>query len=144
LLPRKKIRIRSYPDYESDFLLETKISSIEGRFKTSSVISDYQKDLYLSQGLLDNDYGHLIPLVNVSYSRSYFSFESIRLTLDTDITYSLFDRSYKVNEPYSVVEVKAPISELPIVESITSRFKVSRFSKFSNAMRALMSDFNGI
>ena len=37
LVPRKKIRVRSYPDstMEEGFNLEKKISSVEGRFKKS-------------------------------------------------------------------------------------------------------------
>ena len=34
-VPRKKIRIRNYPNTDDkNYYLETKISSIEGRFKT--------------------------------------------------------------------------------------------------------------
>ena len=40
LAPRKKIRVRNYPkDTNSSFQLETKISSIEGRHKTTKKIS---------------------------------------------------------------------------------------------------------
>jgi hypothetical protein len=36
LAPRKKIRVRNYPEKSNDtFQLETKISSIEGRYKTA-------------------------------------------------------------------------------------------------------------
>ena len=38
--PRKKIRIRNYPEHKNNYLLEKKISSIEGRYKTSKKISD--------------------------------------------------------------------------------------------------------
>ena len=39
--PRKKIRIRHYPNNNNKSLyLETKISSIEGRFKKSSIITN--------------------------------------------------------------------------------------------------------
>ena len=39
LLPRKKIRIRQYPnDDDKKFYLEIKNSSVEGRFKTRKII----------------------------------------------------------------------------------------------------------
>ena len=39
IVPRKKIRIRSYPKFNNKFFLEIKISSVEGRFKKSNEIS---------------------------------------------------------------------------------------------------------
>ena len=39
LVPRKKLRIRKYPELNKDhYFLETKINSIEGKFKTSKFI----------------------------------------------------------------------------------------------------------
>ena len=41
LVPRKKIRIRNYPnDKDNNFYLEVKNSSVEGRFKTRKIIND--------------------------------------------------------------------------------------------------------
>ena len=38
LVPRKKLRIRKYPELNKDhYFLETKINSIEGKFKTSKL-----------------------------------------------------------------------------------------------------------
>ena len=42
VVPRKKIRIRSYPKFNNKYFLEIKISSVEGRFKKSNEISDIQ------------------------------------------------------------------------------------------------------
>ena len=40
LTPRKKIRVRNYPDTNDEKLyLEVKISSVEGRFKTREILS---------------------------------------------------------------------------------------------------------
>ena len=47
LTPRKKIRVRNYPDTEdSKLYLEVKVSSVEGRFKTRTII-DKNKFNYL-------------------------------------------------------------------------------------------------
>ena len=46
-LPRKKIRIRFYPNQNSGFNLETKISSVEGRFKSSKKID--KNKLYIEE-----------------------------------------------------------------------------------------------
>ena len=46
VVPRKKIRIRNYPATKKINLLEKKISSIEGRFKTSESINDEKKRLF--------------------------------------------------------------------------------------------------
>lgn len=61
VLPRKKIRIRWYGDNLKSLSKETKISSIEGRFKFSEV---YKNNQFLSKNninLLDGTYGLLKP-----------------------------------------------------------------------------------
>ena len=58
-LPRKKIRLRSYPKDESiRWKLEKKISSVEGRFKTSDLLSDADRQKIKSFGYFDNLYGN--------------------------------------------------------------------------------------
>ena len=43
ILPRKKIRVRNYPESKNlSFYLEMKISSVEGRYKTSKVIEEHK------------------------------------------------------------------------------------------------------
>ena len=55
LLPRKKIRIRQYPnDDDKKFYLEIKNSSVEGRFKTRKIINKEKADYFEKVGLLDN------------------------------------------------------------------------------------------
>ena len=62
IVPRKKIRIRNYPNSKNNsYSLETKISSIEGRFKESKIINDVQYQNYIEKGILDNVYGFVFP-----------------------------------------------------------------------------------
>lgn len=139
LLPRKKIRIRHYPKAKQiNKNLEIKISSLEGRFKTSKELSSYEEEEMLYNGYLDGLYGTLFPVVKISYMREYFSFQGVRITLDNDIEYSDFiNDSITVLEPWSVIEIKAPFGMC--TDFLNSLISVPRrrFSKFSNAMNAL-------
>ena len=90
VLPRKKIRIRWYGDNLKSLSKETKISSIEGRFKLSEV---YKNNQFLSKNninLLDGTYGLLKPKILISYIREYYELNNIRLTFDTSIKYQNF------------------------------------------------------
>lgn len=139
LLPRKKIRIRQYPlSKELNFHLETKISSIEGRFKTSSKLSkkDYRNTFKF--GFFDQFYGMLEPKINVSYLRKYYSYEGMRLTLDREIKYQ--DLNSKTNlhyEPSCVIEIKAPHNITSDHISKIFSLHTKRFSKYCNAIDRL-------
>ena len=86
-VPRKKIRLRSYNSlFKGDILLEKKISSVEGRFKSSEKIKNY-KDI-LSKGYFDNIYGICFPKIIIKYTRSYFKKDNIRITIDKKILFS--------------------------------------------------------
>ena len=94
VLPRKKIRIRWYnTNLKSN--LETKISSIEGRFKTTKpVYVESMKDF--PKNITDQTYGGLTPSLLVSYVREYYSVKSMRLTFDSFIKYTNFRDFSKV------------------------------------------------
>ena len=132
LLPRKKIRVRWYEN-NTDKNLETKISSIEGRFKTSNKLIDYKSSQF---NFIDNDYGKIFPSVLISYKREYFSMKGLRITFDSDINYEnlriLCSNNY--SDPECVMEVKTDviISEDYITKIIP--FPTSRFSKYSRAI----------
>ena len=86
-VPRKKIRLRSYNKlFEGDIFLEKKISSVEGRYKISEKVKDYQK--ILDKGYFDHDYGICYPKIIIKYSRSYFQKNDVRITLDKKILFS--------------------------------------------------------
>ena len=91
-LPRKKIRIRTYPDNQevSESFFETKISSVEGRYKISNKIDKYNYKKFLEKGFFDNVYGVCYPKIWVTYSREYFTLLDQRITLDQGIEYKCF------------------------------------------------------
>ena len=139
LLPRKKIRVRSYPESNNNqFLLEKKISSLEGRYKTSSVLEKSSVEYIHDHGFLDNDYGILLPVVKISYMREYYSYEGIRLTMDTNISYQdLHSASNTFSEAIGVIELKAhENTSLDFLIALVEERR-RRFSKYCNAIRNL-------
>jgi hypothetical protein len=139
LLPRKKVRIRYYPDSNDDkFLFEKKISSVEGRYKTSSELDKSSKLSMSSNGILDNDYGTLLPVAQISYRREYYLYEGIRLTMDTNISYrdlNCISNSY--NEDIGVIELKADENtSLDFLITLVHERR-RRFSKYCNAIKHL-------
>ena len=136
ILPRKKIRIRWY-DNKLDFTKETKISSIEGRFKSIQKKPKIQHlDAVLKTRYFDNSYGILKPSLIVSYERHYFSLKSLRITFDRNISYKTL--KYKTNfvarDNEVVMEVKTPINfSDDYIKSIISQ-PTSRFSKYSRGL----------
>ena len=139
LLPRKKIRVRSYPESNNNqFLLEKKISSLEGRYKTSSVLEKSSVEYIHDHGCLDNDYGILLPVVKISYMREYYSYEGIRLTMDTNISYQdLHSASNTFSEAIGVIELKAhENTSLDFLIALVEERR-RRFSKYCNAIKNL-------
>ena len=137
LLPRKKIRIRSYNNSADQNLLEKKISSIEGRFKTSSKIEHQIKKDYFKNGYFDRQYGILFPKVRVEYERNYYKLDNLRVTLDSNIRYCGFKGECFIRETSNVLEFKgsANISQDDLYQYMPSQRR--RFSKFANAMNAI-------
>ena len=136
IVPKKKIRIRNYPESSVNFNLEIKINSIEGRFKTSKKNINYKK--ILKNGYYDCDYGLCYPIVEVSYFRNYFSIFNLRVTLDTLITYSQYNKKKII--PYhetTIMEVKSDnLDNLNYIEE-KIHFPKIRFSKYCNAIEQL-------
>ena len=141
LLPRRKVRIRWYDDIKKASN-EVKISSFEGRFKTSS-LAHAESENSLPQSLFDTHYGIIIPSLLVSYTREYFTFESMRITFDSGIKY--FNYRLAQNIPFldeeCVMEIKVGI-DVPddYIERLIPH-STSRFSKYS---RGLLISNNGI
>jgi len=142
-VPRKKIRIRSYTKKEHKIdqsALEVKISSVEGRYKTSVQNFDLQK--IMSKGLFDQDYGICRPIVRVSYKRDYYKIHNVRLTIDRYIEYVKLNSrgkgAYKVYEPNIIIEIKA--GDFVPVEYLFKKFHFDRirFSKYSNAINSFL------
>jgi SPX domain protein involved in polyphosphate accumulation len=132
--PRKKIRIRNYPEQNSDYLFEIKISSVEGRYKISKKISDKYCSQLLLNGIKDNNYGFCKPIIEVIYNREYYKKKDIRVTIDTNIYYKLYKKNFSKKEFQVVVEIKTNyendideiFKEIPLQEI--------RFSKYCNGI----------
>ena len=140
--PRKKTRIRFYNHINSNeiFYLEKKISSVEGRYKTSKVIDKKKFEKMTRNGVICNMYGQIFPKAMVSYKRSYFRIEDVRLTIDEDIKYSKYQINNKVkylHDGMCVIELKA--NYLTNIDYLKNLIPVqrSRFSKYSKACNML-------
>jgi SPX domain protein involved in polyphosphate accumulation len=136
VLPRKKVRIRWYND-DKLFTLENKTSSMEGRFKvTSKLENNISESEIFTRNSIDAQYGHIQPTLKVSYNRSYFVFNEMRITFDKDICYQSLknvDRR-KYHDPERVIEIKIPINcPDDFVETLIP-FPTARFSKYSRGV----------
>ncbi len=136
IVPRKKIRIRSYNFFkepEDTELLETKISSSEGRFKQSNSIKNYAD--FIKFGIFDKQYGACSPKLRVNYKRSYYKVKNLRLTYDRNIKYYKFNSSKmeSVNEicdDFISVELKSTSINLENYILKNFPFSTVRFSKY--------------
>jgi SPX domain protein involved in polyphosphate accumulation len=132
ITPRKKIRIRNYPDYKDQkFFLEKKISSPEGRFKEKKVIKIDDFENFKTFGYFDEIYKSCHPKLFVDYSREYFDARVCRLTIDTNIYYTKYNNyNYIKNDPHIAVEIKAKINS--DLDTLMSKFPFQRvrFSKY--------------
>ena len=135
VLPRKKVRLRWYNNIPK-FTKETKISSIEGRYK-SIIYENIKsiKDLF-SVRLFDSDYGNLYPTVIVSYDREYYDVDNMRITFDKNISYNRieFHNHNAVYDVEMVVEVKVPeYCHDDYIQKLIF-YPISRFSKYSRGI----------
>tara|TARA_B100001123_G_C14646499_1_gene763877 strand:+ start:14 stop:607 length:594 start_codon:yes stop_codon:yes gene_type:complete len=138
LTPRKKIRVRNYPDTSDvSYKLETKISSVEGRHKIAKKISDDYFKKIKSDGLFDPKYGVCMPLLNVIYEREYLKKDDIRITIDTDITYNIHNNEVTKKDENIIVELKT--SKNKDIDDIFEKFPYQeiRFSKYCNGIELL-------
>ena len=135
LAPRKKIRVRNYPEKSNDtFQLEKKISSIEGRYKTTKKISKNYFEKIKDNGYFDDKYGICKPLLNVIYEREYFKKDNIRITIDTNIEYNLYNNKFSKTDKNIIVELKT--SKNQDIDDLFEQFPFQeiRFSKYCNGI----------
>jgi len=141
LVPRKKIRLRSYQKNINKFensKLETKINSVEGRYKESKKADSPLK--ILRNGILDNKYGLLFPTVQISYQREYYKIFNIRITIDTKIKYKKYNRNFINRHSYDendvILEAKSQTKDISMYNYIDENifFEKIRFSKYCNAI----------
>ena len=77
-----------------------------------------------------------MPILYVEYEREYFSFENVRLTLDTNIKYKKYNSNFYTKDYRNVLELKYNsgldnyVSEKIIGEKV-------RFSKYGEAIENL-------
>lgn len=135
VLPRKKIRLRVY---NKDFFCnkkiskEVKISSAEGKFKTSEIIHN-PLDL-INLGIYDNNYGLCLPIINVSYERSYYKVKNARLTIDEKIKYKKIINSrisdLSTSDNFNIAEIKYKSDKSINLINKNFPFERIRFSKY--------------
>ena len=138
VVPRKKIRIRSYntKNHTLESKLEVKISAEESRFKKVEKIKNrLQLEKLLSRGFLDKSYGHCRPLLNISYEREYYQIMDHRITIDKNINYRKFKKGIKIfQEPLSIIEFKSDMTkDIDLYNNILTS-SISRFSKYCRGM----------
>lgn len=136
VLPRKKMRLRWYDKDIKKISKETKISSIEGRFKTSEPFL-YNKNIFKNSfQLLDNEFGILKPQIQITYNREYFFLNHLRITFDSNIQYINIGslNSHKIKDKECVMEIKVNFkTEDDYIEKIIE-YPTSRFSKYSRSI----------
>ena len=138
LSPRKKIRIRYYPEKKiKEYFLEYKISSVEGRFKKNNKISSDHFNYFLKFGIFDNSYGICKPNLVVSYTREYLRKDDVRITYDANINYNLFKKNIKKKDHNIIIELKTSINKN--LDHLIKEFPFQeiRFSKYCNGIEIL-------
>jgi len=138
ITPRKKIRVRNYPeDKNSALYLEFKISSIEGRFKTRKIIDSENFDQIKKIGINDHQYGLCKPLIYVFYKREYYKIKDMRISIDEEIEYSSYTGRNLGKDSNSIVEIKTSINK--DIDDLVSDFPFqrTRFSKYCNGFEKI-------
>ena len=137
-VPRKKIRVRNYPNADDkNYYLETKISSVEGRFKTRKIITKDEFEDLKKRGILDNIYGTCLPNLYVTYERQYAKINDVRISIDKNISYENFLTNQVYNDSNSIVELKTSIRKNLDDLIKTFPFQKIRFSKYCFAVEKL-------
>ena len=137
-VPRKKIRIREYPNSnDKKYYLEIKTSSVEGRFKTRKEIDQNDFNLFKSSGYLDSQYGTCLPNYRISYKREYSIIDDVRVSIDEDITYKNIKSNISFNDKNIIVELKT--SAKKNLDELIKLFPFQRirFSKYCFAVENL-------
>lgn len=136
VMPRKKFRIRSYSGRIEEQFFEMKVSSAEGRYKESKVIDQISKTDLFNKGKYFAGYGWCSPRIKISYLRDYFQLRDLRITFDSNITYSRYDQTKSYVDEESVMEVKFGHDESCDGLYSSVNLMPSRFSKYERAVKA--------
>ena len=146
VVPRKKIRLRSYDEefiFTKNINKEIKISSVEGRYKISEKAKDPLQIMRL--GIYDQNYGLCLPVLNVTYKRSYYKIKNIRLTLDEKITYKrIINREvskFSTFDNYNIAELKFNSEKSIDFVRQSFPFERARFSKYCRGIEFIRSNY---
>ena len=135
IVPRKKIRIRNYPNSENKKnYLEIKYSSVEGRFKTRKIIDNKTVDFYKRAGCFDNKYGVCMPNFYVTYDREYMIIDNVRISIDKNIKYENFKTNYYQKEKNCIIELQTSADKDSDDLVNLFPFQRIRFSKYCFAV----------
>tara|TARA_Y100001968_G_C19424542_1_gene753598 strand:- start:167 stop:796 length:630 start_codon:yes stop_codon:yes gene_type:complete len=148
IVPRKKIRIRTYNvrkflSSSKSYSLEIKQSLENARVKDSSEISSGKELANLCKtGIFDTQYGLCLPIVDISYTRHYFSVQSKRITIDEKIQYESIkdkfnDETSIVLDDEMVLEIKTDFDFDTNELMNIFEFPRTRFSKYERAIELL-------
>ena len=118
ILPRKKVRIRSYND-EKTFYQEIKYTSEEGRYKLNKKILKSNNSIKIN----DKKYGVLIPTLEINYNREYFIYKNLKSTINNQLLENL-----------CVMEIKTDMKTPDEFISSLFSLRIERFSKYSRGI----------
>lgn len=137
ILPRKKIRLRWY-DNNSSINKEKKITSFEGRFKTTKSFCLNNLDELKNLTFFESSYGKLYPNIIIRYQREYFSFNDLRITFDSNIVYEDIRTltSKNSHEKENVMEIKTSISTSENYIEKLINIQPLRFSKYCRGIES--------
>ena len=142
VLPRKKIRLRNYDKkfiFNKNVKKEIKISSVEGRHKTSEVEKNPMQ--VIKFGIFDENYGICSSVINIVYNRSYFLVKNIRITLDEKIIYRRMHNGkisdFSDFDSSNILELKS--NSKSSIDSLINNFPFerSRFSKYCRGIELI-------
>ncbi len=147
LVPRKKIRIRTYNKFES--IKEIQLKNLKFNFEIKIAEKNYDKKIsyqinnpsnLIQKGFHDKEFGNCLPVVKVSYLRDYFLYKESIITLDYKIQYStkLLDNFINFSSPYMVLEFKNNSQSYNKILFENLGLKSIRFSKYSMAVNQTM------
>ena len=121
---------------DKEYLLEKKINSYDGKYKTSERIKNYKK--IIKFGIFDELYGYCKPIVNINYQREYFKIDKFRITFDKNIKYSIFKKKNFIKDLNKcIIEVKTNNLNLEHEINNLFPFKKIRYSKYANSINLL-------
>jgi len=134
-VPRKKIRIRHYPNSkDKNYYLEIKTSAVEGRYKTRKIIKKEDFESYKKNGIFDSNYGTCIPNFYVSYKREYVKIGDVRISIDEEISYENYLSNSVFFDKKLIVELKTSINKNLDDFIKDFPFQKIRFSKYCFAV----------